>query len=236
MRGPERWLPVADATADASGAVSFTTPPADATARYRLLGAPRVRSEVWRVVLVPTVAATSSGDAIAVTTTGGRPGDVVRLFRQGPHRLLAAGRGRLDADGHVTFTTEARDTATTYAVRLLATPAHARAATRLTVAPVTPASISITAPAHEVGPGGSLAISGVVRAADGSPLAGREVVLQVRGPERWRPVGTATSDADGAVALPTPVLDHTAVYRLRTGGVTSERWRVVLACRRSRRR
>lgn len=28
--------------------------------------------------------------------------------------------------------------------------------------------------------------------------------------------------------LPTPVLDHTAVYRLRTGGVTSERWRVVL--------
>ena len=39
-RGPHRWLRVAVATADASGAVSFSTPPADATATYRLVGAP----------------------------------------------------------------------------------------------------------------------------------------------------------------------------------------------------
>ncbi len=228
VRGPGRWRTVADATADASGAVSFSTPPAEATARYRILGAPRVRSEVWRVVLVPTLSATASGDEISATAAGGRPGDVVRLFRQGPHRLLAAGRDRLDQDGHVTFVVDARSTTTTYAVRLLATTAHARAATRLTVAPVTPASVSITAPAHEVAPGGSLSISGVVRTADGAPLAARDVVLQVRGPQRWRAVGTATTDADGAVALATPALDQTAVYRLRTGGVASDRWKVAL--------
>ena len=55
-RGPHRWLRVAVATADDSGAVSFATPPADATATYRLVGAPGVRSDVWRIVLVPVTA------------------------------------------------------------------------------------------------------------------------------------------------------------------------------------
>ncbi len=232
VRGPAHWRHVADATADASGAVSFTTPPAAATARYRLVGGPRIRSDVWRVVLVPMVSATATPAGaeveVAATVTGGRAGDRVVLLRQGPHRLVTEARGELATDGRVTFSVGARDHSTTYVVRLPATQAHALAAVRLTVAPVRPASIAIAAPSHEVGPGGSVTVGGVVRAADGTPLGGQDVVLQVLGSQRWRQVGTATSDADGGVWLPTTAIDQTSVYRLVAGGVHSDRWRVVL--------
>ena len=232
VRGPERWRPVADATSDDTGTVAFATPPAVATARYRLVGAPRVHSETWRVVLVPAVSATAThaGDTveIAVSVVGARVDDRVILLRQGPERLLVVARGQLDTSAQVTFRVPARDRRTAYVVRLPATRAHGHGATRLVVDPVRPASLSIAAASHEVGPGGSLSIGGVVRSADGTAVPGRDVVLQVRGPQRWRAVGRTTSDTNGAVSLPTPALDRTAVYRLVTGRVHSARWRVVL--------
>ena len=65
--------------------------------------------------------------------------------------------------------------------------------------------------------GGSLTVSGTVRAADGSGLAGRMVRLQVRGPNGWFGAGSATTDADGTVALATPAARRTVRYRLRVG-------------------
>jgi len=77
--------------------------------------------------------------------------------------------------------------------------------------------------------GGSLTMSGTVRAADGSGLAGRVVHLQVRGPHRWFGVGSATTDATGSVAIATPAASRTVRYRLRAGnGRHSAPWRVAM--------
>ena len=230
-RGPHRWLRLAVATADTSGAVSFTTPPAGATARYRLVGAPGVRSDVWRVVLVPQVTAgsTAAGPDVDVTASiqGARTGDRVALLRRGPHRQQVVGRTTVGPDGTATWrVTPARTT--TYVVRLPATATHARATARLTVTPPRPSAVEVSADTHDSGPGGSVTIRGLVTGEGGAPLPGQEVVLQTRGPQRWRPVATATSDAFGAVAIPTPAAERTSVYRLRAGPITSSRWRVVL--------
>jgi hypothetical protein len=84
--------------------------------------------------------------------------------------------------------------------------------------------------------GGSLTVSGVVRAADGSVLPGRTVRLQERGPKRWFGVGSATTDGSGAVALATPAGRRTVRYRLvAANGVHSAPWRVVLVPRLSAR-
>ncbi len=230
-RGPHRWLPVAVAIADDSGAVSFTTPPADATATYRLVGAPGVRSHVWRIVLVPLVTATSAaaGPEVDVTATveGARPGDRVVLLRQGAHRLLLVGHSTVGGDGTATWRVAPARTST-YVVRLPATATHGLARAELTVTPPRPDALVIGADTHHTGWGASVTIRGEVRVAGGAPLPGQEVVLQVRGPQRWRPVGVATSDAFGGVAIPTPAAEQTAVYRLRAGPATSVRWRVAL--------
>jgi hypothetical protein len=230
-RAPHRWLPVAVATADDSGAVSFATPPADATATYRLVGAPGVRSQVWRIVLVPVVTATSAaaGPEVDVTATveGARPGDRVVLLRQGAHRLLPVGHSTVGGDGTATWRVAPARTST-YVVRLPATATHGLARAELTVTPPRPDALVIGADTHHTGWGASVTIRGEVRVAGGAPLPGEEVVLQVRGPQGWRPVGVATSDAFGGVAIPTPAAEQTAVYRLRAGPATSPSWRVAL--------
>ncbi len=230
-RGPERWLRVAVATADDSGSVFFTTPPADATASYRLVGAPRVRSEVWRIVLVPRISATSTpaGPEVDVTAAieGARAGDRVALLRRSSDRLQMLGRLTVGADGSATWRV-APARASTYVVRLPATSFHARAVASLRVTPPSPDAVDVSADSHTTGPGGSVMVRGLVRAAGGAPLPGHEVVLQVRGPDGWSALGSATSDAFGTVAIPTPAAQRTAVYRLRAGPATSGRWRVVL--------
>ena len=66
-------------------------------------------------------------------------------------------------------------------------------------------------------------------AADGSGLAGRMVHLQVRGPNGWFGAGSATTDADGTVALATPAARRTVRYRLRVGrGPHSAPWRIAM--------
>jgi hypothetical protein len=97
------------------------------------------------------------------------------------------------------------------------------------VTPPAATDVSISGPSHRVVVGGSLTLSGVVHAADGSALPGRRVVLQVRGPHRWRAVGRATTDSGGSVAFSTPAARRTTGYRLRAvNGVHSVGWRLVM--------
>jgi hypothetical protein len=115
-----------------------------------------------------------------------------------------------------------------YVVRLLATPRHTAARARVVVVPPAAARLTISAPTHRVVVGGTTVVSGVVSSADGTVLRGHPVVLQRRTPTRWRAVGRGLSDADGAVALSTPPIVQTGLYRLRTDhGVHSTAWRVV---------
>jgi hypothetical protein len=137
-------------------------------------------------------------------------------------------RGRLDVNGSVGFQVPTPARHTLYVVRLLPTRLHAPTRSRVPIQPPAAASVSIFVPTHRVVVGGSLTVSGVVRAADGSALAGRRVALQVRGPRRWRPVGSAMTDAEGSVAIATPPARVTIRYRLRApNGVRSAAWRVV---------
>jgi hypothetical protein len=97
------------------------------------------------------------------------------------------------------------------------------------VQPPAATSVGISASSHRVGFGGSLTMSGVVGAADGTAIAGRRVRLQVLGPKRWRSVGSATTDAGGSVAIATPAARVTVRYRFRApNGVHSLPWRVVM--------
>jgi hypothetical protein len=129
----------------------------------------------------------------------------------------------------VTLTTATPPRRGVVVVRLLPTPEHTAARARVTVIPPRAASVSVVASTQRVAVGGSLTVSGVVRAADGSPLAGRTVHLQVRGPKGWFGAGSATSDASGAVAVTTPAARRTVRYRLRVGtGVHSPGVRVVM--------
>jgi hypothetical protein len=153
----------------------------------------------------------------------------VLLLRWDHHTLVPAQHGRLDPSGSTGFQVPTPPRRSVYAVRLLPTRRHAAARSRVPIQPPTVAAVSISAPSHRVPVGGSLPVSGVVRAADGSALAGRRVTLQVRGPRRWRPVAAATTDAGGSVALATPAARVTARYRLRApNGVHSYPWRVVM--------
>jgi hypothetical protein len=114
-------------------------------------------------------------------------------------------------------------------VRLLFTAAHTAARARVVVVPPTAASVGIALSSPRVPVGGSVTVSGVVRAADGSALPGRKVRLQVRGAKRWVGAGSATTDANGAISLATPAARRTVHYRLRVGnGVRSTPVRVVM--------
>jgi hypothetical protein len=136
-RGPHRWRPVGRALTDAAGQVTFTTPPAAATSRFRLRTDHRVASVVWRVVEVPTLSASAgpSGGKVMVSATaqGAHAGDRVVLLRRAAGRLVRVRQARLDAGGAVTFVVKARARRTTYVVRLPATKRHGQASTTVTV-------------------------------------------------------------------------------------------------------
>jgi hypothetical protein len=232
-RGPRHWLPVGEGTSDASGTVSLVTPPLQRSARFRLRADPGVRSAPWPVRMVPTLTTTVSVGG-SVTTIGGsckgcRPGDRVWLYRRVDHQSRLVRRGRLDDSGSVQVQVPTPQRGTRYAVLLPATRRHTAARARMLVIPPAAASVSVTAPGHRVPVGGSLTVSGVVRAADGSPLTGRRVVLQVRGAHRWRGIARAITDSGGSVAFTTPAAQRTGGYRLRAvNGVHSAGWRIVM--------
>jgi hypothetical protein len=233
VRGPRGWQAVAATTTDATGAATTVTPPLTRTARFRWHTDHHVHSTRWLVEMVPTVsaAATVSGSTtvLSVTTLGGRPGDQVQLVRRVRHHAAGSRVATLDASGSVSVTVDTPGRRAAYLVRLAPTPLHTGARARVVVVPPTVASVVASASSHRVIVGGSLTISGSVLAADGSGLAGRVVHLQVRGPQRWFGVGSATTDASGAVAIATPAASRSVRYRLRVGtGPHSSPWRVAM--------
>jgi len=233
VRGPRRWRPVARTTTDAAGAASTVTPPLTRSARFRWHTDHHVHSTRWLVQMVPTVSATAAVNGVttvlSATTLGGRPGDRVQLVRRVRHHAAGVRVGTLDPHGAVSFSVDTPGRRAAYVVRLAPTPRHTGARARVVVVPPVVASVGLSAPSHRVDVGGSLTVSGVVRAADGSGLAGRVVHLQVRGPRRWFGVGSATSDAAGTVAIATPAASRTVRYRLRVSrGQHSGPWRVAM--------
>jgi hypothetical protein len=227
-RGPSRWRPIAEGDTDSTGAVSLTSAPLTHSARFRLRTDRHVHSTVWRVGMVPDISATATPDGASVditaTVQGGQGGNRVRLLRRIDHQPVVVERGRLDASRTVRFRVEApTHHDVTYALRLLATPRHTAASTRVSVAPLVPASVTITAPTRRVVIGETTVLSGVVRAADGTPLAGRSVALALQRPgsDRWRRVGVGTTDPNGSVSIVGPPMQQTLRFRLRAARVVS---------------
>jgi hypothetical protein len=136
-RGPLRWRPVGQAVSDSTGHVSITTPPIDATTRFRLRTDNRAHSVWWRIVEQPTLNASGqrSGSTLVVsaTTSGARPGDKVVLLRREGGRLVKLRHTRLGAGGSASLSVRARKAATTYVVRLVATRQHGPASATLAV-------------------------------------------------------------------------------------------------------
>ena len=232
-RGPDQWQPVAETITDATGTATVVTPPLAQSERFRWHTDDRVNSAPWLVRMVPTLSVTAdvggTTTVVSGTTQGGRPGDSVQLLRWADHQATMVGTGTLDANGSVSFPVATPPRRGVFALRLLPTHEHAAARAQVRVVPPPVAAVAITAPSHRVPVGGSLTVSGAVRAADGSALSGRPVRLQVRGPKRWFGVGSATTDGSGAVALATPAASRTVRYRLvAANGVHSAPWRVVL--------
>ena len=233
VRGRRHWLPVTETTTDVTGAASATTPPLTRSARFRWHTDHRTHSTQWVVQMVPTltVSATVGGTTTEVTATtlGGRPGDRVQLLRWTNHHASGVRRGVLDVTGSVSLPIDTPSHRGVYAVRLLPTRAHTAVRARVHVVPPAVASVGLAVPSQQVPVGGSMTVSGVVRAADGSALPHRRVRLEVRGPKRWFGVGSATTDSAGGVTLATPAARRTARYRLRAGnGVHSDPVRVAM--------
>ena len=232
VRGPRRWRPVVETTADASGLATAVTPAITRSARFRWHADHGIASTRWLVRMVPTLTLSAdvggSRTTLAVATQGARAGDRFQVFRHLAGRAALVRRGRVDTSGTAAVSVLTPRRHATYVVRLLPTKRHAATRARVRVVPPAPANVTIAGSATRVAAGGSTAIGGTVTAASGDALPGRKVVLLRRGPFRWRPVGQATSDAAGHVSIATPAITATSRFRLRTGHhVASVKWRVV---------
>jgi hypothetical protein len=88
-------------------------------------------------------------------------------------------------------------------------------------------AMTVSAPAHRVDLGQTLALTGLVTDETGSPLADHSAVLQVRGPRHWRLVVKTTTDAAGVVSAVSPAITRNARFRWHADrGVSSAPWRV----------
>ncbi|MBA2953389.1 hypothetical protein GON03_03620 [Nocardioides sp. MAH-18] len=135
------WREVGVGTTSQDGTVSLTSAPADRTARYRIK-VQDVRSAAWRLVLKPTLTASSStsGSAatVSVAVAGGRPGSPVLLMTRRDGEQVVLTSTSLGANGQVLFSVPAPTTQSWYVVRIVPTGAHAGASTRVLVAPGAP--------------------------------------------------------------------------------------------------
>jgi hypothetical protein len=88
-------------------------------------------------------------------------------------------------------------------------------------------ALTMSAPTHRVAVGQTLTLTGLVTDDTGMPLPGHPVVLQVRGPHRWRPVVETTTDDAGLATAATPPVTRTGRFRWQADrGVSSTRWLV----------
>jgi hypothetical protein len=136
-----RWVAVASARTDASGAVTLTLPPVPATTGVRLRSG-RVHSARWRVELHPELSVTSAPSGtpgtvvITATATGTQPGDQVQLLTKSGQ----VGSGTLGADGSVSFTVTPTAKKTRYVVLVPRTPGHTLDHASITVVVKKPAA------------------------------------------------------------------------------------------------
>jgi hypothetical protein len=87
------------------------------------------------------------------------------------------------------------------------------------------AATSMSAATHRVGLGQTMVLSSLVTDATGAALPDQPVVLQVRGPRRWRPLVQVTTDDTGLATASTPPLSRTTRFRWHAGrGVNSLPW------------
>lgn len=99
----------------------------------------------------------------------------------------------------------------------------------LSPTPAAPAEVSIAAAVgHRVAPGQTTVFSGVVSAADGSPVPNARVVLQEHTGFGWRDVGAGLTAEDGSVSLASQPASRTARYRIKVQDLHSQAWRLVL--------
>ncbi len=90
-----------------------------------------------------------------------------------------------------------------------------------------PAVLTMSATSHVVEYGATLTLTGQVSASDGEPVGGRVVVLQIRDPNRWRPVSRSRSDSTGVVTASTAPVTGLDRYRWRVRApLRSPVWRV----------
>jgi hypothetical protein len=132
------WREVGAGTTSKDGTVSLTSAPADRTARYRFK-VQDVRSAAWRLVLKPTLSASSSTSGgvatVSVAVAGGRPGSPVLLMTRRDGEQVVVTSTSLGADGQVRFSVPAPTAQSWYVVRIVPTGAHAGASARVLVAP-----------------------------------------------------------------------------------------------------
>ena len=149
-------------------------------------------------------------------------------MRRVRHHAAGSRVATLDASGSVSVTVDTPGRRAAYLVRLAPTPLHTGARARVVVVPPAVASVVASASSHRVIVGGSLTTPAACwqRTAPGSPDAWSTCRSVGR---RWFGVGSATTDASGAVAIATPAASRTVRYRLRVGtGPHSSPWRVAM--------
>jgi hypothetical protein len=85
--------------------------------------------------------------------------------------------------------------------------------------PVAGAQVGISVSAERVPAGSGVSVDGVLTAPDGTPIAGKRVVLFVRlaGSPGWRRVDVGTTANDGKVSFDVPAVDHNTRFVLRAG-------------------
>lgn len=139
VRRSGRWSAVFRTITDASGAATAISAPVVGLERYRWHAEPRVHSDPWRLKVAATVtAAAAAGDrttTVSVAAVGTAPGDVVRLIRRDRGTRTVVGRAQLSAQGMASFTFRTRPSRRVFVVRVLRTPDHTAARTRVEVLP-----------------------------------------------------------------------------------------------------
>jgi hypothetical protein len=128
--GESTWLRVAGGKTATDGSVSLTVPALTSNVRLRLVTGQGVTSPAVAVAVVPkltTSAARSGNDrVVSVTADGGRPGDVLKLFRRDGTAWTQIGSTTLGDQSTAQFTVPRPGAdRVRYRVRLPATRRHA---------------------------------------------------------------------------------------------------------------
>ncbi|HWB65704.1 MAG TPA: hypothetical protein VG708_02595 [Mycobacteriales bacterium] len=134
------WTRLAQERTADDGTVTFTVPAVDQSTALRLRTGRRVRSEIARVVVQPTVAVSptlaGSTYTIGVTTTGAQPGDGILVRRHARGRWIVVAHAQLAADGTASLSLPAPQRhGVRYRLWLEKSHWHGAATTRFTLPP-----------------------------------------------------------------------------------------------------